>query len=163
MAVVLAGGMLVGCGGAAKGPAIAPDVDMFRSTEDGRMARYDVSAAGQLRFAGGYDARDGIWSWTGSIDASQGAALSRVVREAGWVASPPATGPGTDTWEIVVKTAEGRRRFEVTGDPPSVLQAWALLDRAGQARLQQDLDLLPTPDIDALVKRRHAEQQGSSP
>jgi len=157
-ALLLVGVLLVGCGGATKAPPISPDVDIFWSTEDGRMARYDVSPTGRLRFAGGFDARNDVWSWTGSIDAAQGAALARIVQHADWVASPPKTGPGHDTWVVSVKTAAGRRSFEVHGDPPSVLEAWEILNRAGQARLQQDLDLLPTADIERLVERRKAEQ-----
>ncbi len=156
-------GLLACCGSAPKAALRAPAVNMFWTTDDGRMARYDVSSTGRLSFAGGYDARNEIWSWTGTLDDSQAAALSKVVRDAGWVTSPPKDGRGTDTWVVSIKTSGGHRSFEVKGDPPSVLEAWEILNRAGQARLQPDLDLLPSPDIDALVKRRQAEQKGGAP
>jgi hypothetical protein len=155
---------LAACDSTSKGPVISPAVDIYHTTDDGRMVRYGVSQFGTLRFAGGYPARDGQWSWTGHITPAQGAELASIVKTGQWFGSPP-TGDGadqSDTWEITVREGDSYRRFQVHGSPPSVLRAWAVLDGAGQARLQADLDRLPSADIGRLLQRRSAEAEVST-
>jgi len=152
-----------GCGGGAAGPRISPGLDVFLQTEDGRRVRYEVLQDGTIHFAGGRDAADGDWSWTGQLDASQGALLKSAIAEGRWFDKPPKGIPGDGTrWRV--KAEEGGRtvRFDVEGEAPSVRTVWGLLDDAGKARLQDDLDRLPKADIEQYMHRRRVEQVGES-
>lgn len=146
------------------GPVIAPELDMYLKTKDGRQVRYAVSPAGQLRFSGGNDILFGIWSWTGSITAAQGAELRRIVSLPDWAsAASGGGGHSDDVWEITLRDGSGRHSFEVSGNSPGIDAAWAVLSDAGRARLQGDLDRLPRPDIEKLVEQRRADQAAGSP
>ncbi len=141
---------------------MAPAVEMFHASQDGRLVRYEVTPQGVLRFAGGMDARDGDWSWEGHLDAAEGAELQTIIDRAGWVSSAPrSTHQDGDTWEVSIRTDGGSRSFELRGDSESVLKAWAVLDKAGRRRLDADLDRLPRPDIDRLVDRKRAEAEAT--
>jgi hypothetical protein len=97
--------------------------------------------------------------WTGQITEAQGAKLGSIVTSGAWLTAPP-TGEAdddADTWEVTVRLGDSYRRFTAYGSPTSILQAWAVLKDAGKARLQQDLDRLPTADVDRLMQRRKAE------
>ena len=141
------------------GPTIAPRLDMYLKTADGRQVRYDVASNGQLRFAGGQDIPFSTWSWTGSVTAAQGDALRKIVSQPNW-ASSIESGDDQDknTWEITLRDGAGHHFFEVTGGSPGIDAAWVILTEAGRARLQEDLDRLPRPDIKKLVERRRREQ-----
>ncbi|MDP6479057.1 MAG: hypothetical protein QGI75_03345 [Phycisphaerales bacterium] len=151
--------LMASCETSPSGPTIAPRLDMYLKTADGRQVRYDVASNGRLRFAGGQDIPFGIWSWTGSVTAAQGAALRRIVSQPHW-ASPIESGDdqGDNAWEITLRDGAGHHFFEVTGDSPGIDAAWVILTEAGSGRLQEDLDRLPRPDIEKLVERRRREQ-----
>ena len=151
--------VMMGCGSSPKAPVISPAIDMYHTTDDGRMVRYGVSEFGTLRFAGGYPARESQWSWTGHISEAQGAKLGSIVTSGAWLTAPPTGGADddADTWEVTVRLGDSYRRFTAYGSPTSIVQAWSVLQDAGKARLQQDLDRLPTADVDLLMQRRKAE------
>ncbi|MCP4758912.1 MAG: hypothetical protein GY894_03080 [Planctomycetes bacterium] len=133
---------------------------MFLTTKDGRLVRYEVSPQGVLRFAGGVDAREGDWSWEGHISASEGAELQTIIDRADWIASPPrSTNKDGDSWEVSIRSGGRERSFDLQGDTASVLNAWAVLQKAGRTRLEGDLELLPRPGIDRLVERKQAEYE----
>ena len=151
--------VMMGCKSPPKAPIISPAIDMYHTADDGRMVRYGVSESGTLQFAGGYPARESKWLWTGQITEAQGAKLGSIVTSGAWLTAPPTGDPAddADTWEVTVRLRDSYRRFTAYGSPTSILQAWAVLKDAGKARLQQDLDRLPTADVDRLMQRRKAE------
>lgn len=156
---VILAALVVSCDAPPAGPAIAPQLDMYLKTSDGRQIRYDVARSGRLRFSGGRDLLLDNWSWTGSVTTSQGAALQRIVSQPGWASSVHSDGQEVgNAWQITLRDGSGRHSFEVTGNTPGIDAAWAILNEAGRARLQEDLDRLPRPDIDRLVERRRGEQ-----
>jgi hypothetical protein len=148
------------CSGTPKGPAIAPSLDMYLKTEDGRQVRYDLASDGTLRFSGGNDILLDVWSWTGRVTRSEGDALKDIVSTPNW-----ATQSGEQTgnaWVITLRDRDGRHNYQVNGGSPAIDSAWDILSEAGRARLQSDIDRLPRPDIDKLVERRTAAQIGSA-
>ena len=160
--VILTLMLLGGCGERVTAPAITPAINMFLETSDGRLVRYDVRHDGQLRFAGGTNARSDIWSWTGSITPAQGAELEGIVRRGGWLESDPiGQGSTGNQWEVLVKEGGQSRRFRVHGDAPSVDAAWSVLTEAGKQRLDPELSRLRRPDIDKLVEQRRMEHEGN--
>ncbi|MCH2141002.1 MAG: hypothetical protein MK100_08225 [Phycisphaerales bacterium] len=148
-----------GCASSSHSAHIAPHLDILLETEDGRSVRYDVSEDGTLRFAGGRDARNSDWSWTGHLDAAQGKRLQSLIQEGKWLETTPhgIAGDGT-RWEISVREGGRRKNFRIDGEVPTVRAAWGILEDAGRARLQEDLDRLPRPDMDQYMRRRHIEQ-----
>ena len=159
-AIALVALWMMGCGGAPRGTGvtIAPQLAMTFDSGDGQYIRYDVKPDGTLRFAGGQDVINDTWSWTGSISAAQGAELTRIIDQAGWVARAPKGGGGNDpVWHVSVRTAGGSRSFEMHGDAPSVSKAFDVLKQAGMARLNRDLQRAPRPDLEVMTQRRNAE------
>lgn len=149
--------MAASCGGAPKGPPIAPRLDMYLKTDDGRQVRYGLAADGTLRFSGGKDLLLDVWSWTGKVSHTQGDALKSIVATPNWAKqSGEQTG---DTWVITLRDRDGRETFDVVGGSPAIDAAWDILSEAGRARLQIDIDRLPRPDIDKLAEHRQAIQK----
>lgn len=158
---MLASSILAGCGTAHT--ASGPRVDLQRETTDGRLIRYQLDARGTLRFAGGLDVRTESWSWEGAMPAGQVDQIQAIMARAPWMRSSPADVEASgDLW--IVRAREGARhcRFEVHGDIPSVVEIWDVLEEAGAARLQDDLDRIPRPDIERYMQRRAIEHGGES-
>ncbi len=158
---VLAGiaiGLLTGCGGAQRGPTIAPRMQITFDSGDGQYIRYQVKPQGTLRFSGGQDVINDTWSWTGAVTPAQGAQLQQIVQRAGWIAAAP-TGDGATepVWRVSVRTDQGSRSFEVHGNTPSVTAAFDVLKNAGQSRLDADLNRTRRAGLDVLTERRNAE------
>jgi hypothetical protein len=108
---------------------------------------YRVETDGTLRFAGGYDARNEKYTWSGPLTGDEIARLRAIVAEHRWLEDDPASvaEPPDRLYRIRVRRGSDRASFMVTGDSPAVKPAYDLLRTAGERRLDEFMETLPEP------------------
>lgn len=124
-------------------------LDMF-VRDGGAMWLYDVRDDGSISYAGGQDAAQRRFSWTGTMSDEEIAELRSLVNRFNWTTRQRSreTGDGTRRYTINVRQAGGGGgRFEVRGDREDVAAVNALLHRICLRRLDAELDALPQPGL----------------
>jgi hypothetical protein len=122
-------------------------VEMYVAQEGESYARYRVENDGVLRFAGGREAQDRKFTWSGPMTGQEIADLRALIAEHGWFDSdPPSTGlPEGLTYEIRLRQVGRRRSFTVRGDDQAVAAVRELLATAARRRNEEFLRRLPVP------------------
>jgi len=122
-------------------------VEMYVAREGESYARYRVETDGVLRFAGGREAQDRKFTWSGPMTGQEIADLRALIAEHGWFDSdPPSTGqPPRLTYQVRLRQAGRRRSFTVSGDSPALTAVRNLLATAARRRNEEFLRRLPAP------------------
>ncbi len=159
LSAVVCLGVLAGCSSAPMGPAGgARDavVDVFMTTDDGRLARWVLEDDGTMHFAGGHAARTGEWQWTGAGDPAEVAKIKQVVQVWG---DRPIPGDGTNhvVWHVRVGDAGVQ---QIRGASAPMQTMWLALGTAGRERLRDVFDRVPEGDLTKYMREREAAAQG---
>jgi len=136
--------------------------------EGAQFAKWAVNRDGELRFAGGYQAKLGQWAWKGRLTSAQSDAIDTIVREARWLSGVPVVGNSTvhdasdappKKWQVRVAGPASDRAFEVIGPNSAVLAVWSVFEQAGKARFSGELNRLPQGDLDRYMRERRVQEQ----
>jgi hypothetical protein len=144
---------LAGC--AATGPAMGDDVmvgldlKLFVRRGENAFALYRVSPDGMLSFAGGYDAVNREYTWTGPLTATEREELRALIRVHEWFATPFVSTSRPPQWGYridIQRPGEGRR-FAVEGQHPRIEPVRELLETAAARRNEEFMRSLPKPGL----------------
>ena len=110
-------------------------------------ARYNITQDGTLSFAGGMEAKHDEFEWSTELSADQRQRVLDMVREFGWLDREPASvnENAEHTYEIALRQGSTRRKHEVQGDNPQVVQLVEFLDEICMQRFEGFMDQLPKP------------------
>jgi hypothetical protein len=122
-------------------------LDMFLQLEAGSMVRYRVDRDGVLSFAGGFDARNEKYTWSGPMTEAEITQLLALLDAHRWLErDPPSPGePDDRRCTVTVHHAGKRNGFKVIGAEASVDAIAALLESAASRRHEEFLQSLPRP------------------
>lgn len=166
--ILLAAFSLAGCGGqswtTSIGPAsptdnLALDLELVDS-DTSLYARYRVSTGGAITFWGGPDVVLDHVTWQGELTNEQGGELAGMIRDAGWLQSPPGgDGIGDRTWTIQLYGSGEHQDFTAHGDAASLDKVYKLLQGVSSQRFSSFIDELPQPSIKTLAPVDSKEQE----
>ena len=123
---------------------------LFVKLDEDSYAAYRLDADGTLSFAGGQDALDREYSWSGPMTEEEIASLLALIETHGWLEADPESTyvPPQRSFEIRLARSGGKkraRRFEVIGSGPGVGEVYDLLETAARRRHEEFLRTLPQP------------------
>ncbi len=122
-------------------------MEMFIENPGDSYAVYRVDEDGVLSFAGGVDAHDRKYTWSGPMTSEEIDRLHALLDEHRWFESGPkssGTPPGR-RYEIELSKPGVVRDFAVLGDGPSISPIFDLLETAARRRHEQFMQTLPKP------------------
>lgn len=137
-----------GCASAPKAPrgAIGMEIELFARLDRGSFVRYRVDPDGTIAYAGGNAALTSNWSWTGTLDVDQAAAVRRVVEANGrFLEKPEGSGRAMETreWMLRIVDERGARRFTVAGNCAALDALRAVLEDGASGRHAAAFNALP--------------------
>ncbi|MAT82509.1 MAG: hypothetical protein CMJ29_12805 [Phycisphaerae bacterium] len=138
-------------------------IELLMEGKAQQMVRLQLSGDGLLKYAGGRDVANNVYSWEGRVDRADGQAVAAAVRSGQWFVDPPSgDGNETHTWWIKAWDAQGRHaNFTVYGDAKSVQTVYDILNKIASSRFSSYLDALPEPSLDRQLKRESAVENAS--
>lgn len=147
--------LLTGCASSPAGapsPEQRPDrtaamVDLYIVDADERTyVRYHVEPDGDLRFAGGVDAIEARYSWTGPLTDEEIVRLEAIVADLPTKPIRLARGERPARMaKVEAVDGDDRRKFEVPADDARIAGLHTLLETASRRRYAKLLDSLPKP------------------
>jgi hypothetical protein len=145
LAALAVPGCATGLGADGPGRTGGRTVEMMVQRPERSFARYRVERDGRLRFAGGTDALDRKFTWSGPLTGDEIDALFARLDELGWWrADPVSSGKPPDVRARIELTGPGgRRSFDVIGADPGAASVETILAAAARRRLDGVLDGLP--------------------
>lgn len=117
----------------------------------GSVARFLVSEDGMLSYAGGENARDRTFTWSGELPDSQLAHLRELLHTHGWMnGMPDPAGVSEDATaptriDVSIRGSTMRQRFTIRGTNDGADEIVTLLEDAARSRHDDFLDSLPQP------------------
>lgn len=151
MRLVAACGIMLAIGGCRALPDAPTDMGpcgvalavWVRDVAHARYMYYTVED-GELAVGGGVDGLNRSTRWRMALDQDQCARIAGIVRDSGWLASPPAA-PDTSAVRVDIsyRLADGRGEIVTSDAEQGVGQLIAALDELAAKRFEPALDRLP--------------------
>ena len=149
--------------GGPNSPTDGLSIQLLMEGQAQQMVRLQMSGDGLLKFAGGRDVANDVYSWEGRVDRADGQAVVSAVRSGKWFVDPP-TGDGSEskTWWIKAWDAQGRHaNFTVYGHAESVEKVYEILNSIASNRFKSYLEALPKPSLDRQLQRETAVENAA--
>ncbi|MDG2424161.1 MAG: hypothetical protein P8M22_09305 [Phycisphaerales bacterium] len=169
IALVMCLGSLGGCAsnwvvtGGPDSPTDGISIELLMEGQAQQMVRIQLSGNGLLKYAGGRDVANNVYSWEGRVDRADGQAIAAAVQAGKWFVEPP-TGDGSEsqTWWIKAWNAKGgHASFTVYGHADSVEKVYGILNKITSSRFKSYMESLPKPSIDRQLQRDSAIEKAS--
>jgi hypothetical protein len=125
------------------------DLKLFVSRGENAFALYRVSPDAMLSFAGGYDAVNRHYTWTGQLTETEREELLALIRIHEWFTTPFVSTSRPPQWRYRIdlrRPGEGRR-FTVEGRHPRIEPVRELLATAATRRNEEFMRSLPKPGL----------------
>jgi hypothetical protein len=153
--VVLLVTLLAGAGCASTGSAAGDnamggyELELFVHRDENAFALYHVRPDGMLSFAGGYDAVNRDFSWSGQLTETEREQLLELIRGLEWFETPFVSSGTPPQWRyrIDIRRPREGRRFTVDGRHPRIEPVRELLATAAARRNEQFMRSLPEPGL----------------
>ena len=133
----------------AEGPDVTGGVtlELFAQRGEDSFALYAMTADGMLHFAGGLDAYERKFSWSGQMTEEEIERMGSFLDEQDWWHVDPAStrAPQEHVYRVKVRKPGFRRSFEVTGDGAGITPLYELLETAARRRHAEYLEMMPEP------------------
>jgi hypothetical protein len=110
---------------------------------------YKIDRDGSISFGGGFRARVGTTTWTGSLSADERQEIATVINQQGWFTTPivSTNEPKDRVYRVDIKAPPGHRRFKVVGHNERMNAVEQVLGRICLRRLEGELERLPEPGL----------------
>jgi hypothetical protein len=119
---------------------------LFVQRDVSTAALYEMDEHGNLSFGGGWDARNGVTSWTGAMSPEEIEEVLTVIDDHGWFERKPTSAGEPDDYyyRLTIAGPEGRKRYSrIAGESPEIEPVVAVLDRIARRRFDDFLKTLP--------------------
>jgi hypothetical protein len=125
------------------------ELELFVRRDENAFSLYRVRPDGTLSFAGGYDAVNRDYTWSGQLTETEREQLLGLVRLHEWFDTPFVSSGRPPQWRyrINIRRPGGGRRFTVDGQHARIEPVRELLATAAARRNEQFMRSLPTPGL----------------
>jgi hypothetical protein len=152
VAVVAALLVACGCGGQRSTELTGESellLEMSVRDETNSERLYKIDRAGWISFGGGFQARMGTTTWTGSLSDVERQEIADVINQQGWFTSPivSTNEPKDRVYRVDIDAPPGHRRFKVVGHNERMDAVEQVLGRICLRRLDGELERLPEPGL----------------